>query len=49
MINYTLRLQSIQKKLSNIQKNRTVYFCIDEPAPSYKCIRGRGEVKIYEI
>ncbi len=36
------------KKISNIRKNNTVYFCIDEPNPPYKGVRGKGEVAIHE-
>ena len=35
------------KKLSNLQKDKIVYFCVDEPAPPYKGVRGKGEVKIH--
>ena len=36
------------KKFSNIKKNNTVYFCIDEPNPPYKGVRGKGKVTIPE-
>src|SRR4029079_2546558 len=36
------------KKLSNIRKNKTVYFCIDEPNLPYKGVRGKGKVTIRE-
>ncbi len=36
------------KKISNIRKNKIVYFCIDEPNPPYKGVRGKGEVTIHE-
>ena len=36
------------KKMSNIKKNKTVYFCIDEPNIPYKGVRGKGNVKIHE-
>ncbi|MER5175800.1 MAG: pyridoxamine 5'-phosphate oxidase family protein [Candidatus Nitrosocosmicus sp.] len=36
------------KKISNIRKNKTAYFCIDEPNPPYKGVRGKGEVTIHE-
>ena len=36
------------KKMSNIKKNKTVYFCIDEPNLPYKGVRGKGNVKIHE-
>ncbi len=36
------------KKSSNINKNNTIYFCIDEPNPPYKGVRGKGSVKIHK-
>ena len=36
------------KKISNIRKNKTVYFCIDEPNLPYKGVRGKGKVTIHE-
>jgi uncharacterized pyridoxamine 5'-phosphate oxidase family protein len=36
------------KKISNLGENKTVYFCIDEPNPPYKGVRGKGEVTIHK-
>ena len=36
------------KKTSNLRKNEIVYFCIDDPTPPYKGVRGKGGVKIHE-
>ncbi len=36
------------KKMSNIRKNKTIYFCIDEPTLPYKGVRGKGNVIIHE-
>jgi general stress protein 26 len=36
------------KKTSNLRKNESVYFCIDDPTPPYKGVRGKGGVKIHE-
>ena len=36
------------KKTSNLRKNEIVYFCIDDPTPPYKGVRGKGDVKIHE-
>jgi general stress protein 26 len=36
------------KKTYNLQKNGYVYFCIDDPNPPYKGVRGKGTVKIHE-
>jgi general stress protein 26 len=35
------------KKTSNLRKNEIVYFCIDDPNPPYKGVRGKGNVKIH--
>ncbi len=36
------------KKVHNLRKNENVYFCIDDPNPPYKGVRGKGSVKIHE-
>jgi len=36
------------KKTYNLRKKEDVYFCIDEPNPPYKGVRGKGTVKIHE-
>jgi general stress protein 26 len=36
------------KKTYNLRKNENVYFCIDDPSPPYKGVRGKGNVKIHE-
>lgn len=36
------------KKTYNLRKNENVYFCIDDPNPPYKGVRGKGTVKIHE-
>jgi general stress protein 26 len=36
------------KKTHNLRKNGKVYFCIDDPIPPYKGVRGKGTVKIHE-
>jgi general stress protein 26 len=36
------------KKTSNLRKNEIAYFCIDDPNPPYKGVRGKGGVKIHE-
>ncbi len=36
------------KKTANLRKSGNVYFCIDEPNPPYKGVRGKGNVKIHE-
>jgi len=36
------------KKTSNLKKNQMVYFCIDDPNPPYKGVRGKGIARILE-
>ena len=36
------------KKTDNLRKNKNVYFCIDNPNPPYKGVRGKGTVDIHE-
>jgi general stress protein 26 len=36
------------RKIYNLRKNEMIYFCIDDPNPPYKGVRGKGSVKIHE-
>jgi general stress protein 26 len=36
------------KKTNNIRKNQIVYYCVDDPDPPYKGVRGKGTAKILE-
>jgi general stress protein 26 len=36
------------KKVHNLRRNETVYFCVDDPNPPYKSVRGKGTVMIHE-
>jgi general stress protein 26 len=36
------------KKTHNLRKNEMVYFCIDDPNPPYKGVRGKGSARIQE-
>jgi nitroimidazol reductase NimA-like FMN-containing flavoprotein (pyridoxamine 5'-phosphate oxidase superfamily) len=36
------------KKMSNVRKNNSVYFCVDEPNLPYRGVRGKGEARIHE-
>jgi general stress protein 26 len=36
------------KKTDNLRKNKNIYFCIDDPTPPYKGVRGKGTVTIHE-
>ena len=38
----------LSKKADNIRKNMNIYFCIDDPNPPYKGVKGRGNCKIYD-
>lgn len=35
------------KKMENLTRNDTIYFCVDDPAPPYKGVRGKGKVKVF--
>jgi general stress protein 26 len=36
------------KKIDNLRGKKNIYFCIDDPNPPYKGVRGKGSVKIHE-
>jgi general stress protein 26 len=36
------------KKISSLRKNNVIAYCIDDPTPPYKGVRGKGKVKIHE-
>jgi general stress protein 26 len=36
------------KKVHNLKSNELIYFCVDDPAPPYKGVRGKGTVIISE-
>jgi len=36
------------KKKENLDRNNLVYYCVDDPNPPYKGVRGKGKVKIHE-
>jgi general stress protein 26 len=36
------------KKIENLNTRNTVYYCIDDPNPPYKGVRGKGKVKMHE-
>lgn len=35
------------KKMENLTRNDTIYFCVDDPLPPYKGVRGKGKVKVF--
>ena len=35
------------KKMENLSRNNTIYFCIDDPSPPYKGVRGKGNVEVH--
>jgi hypothetical protein len=38
------------KKIENISRNDTIYFCVDNLSPPHKGVRGKGNVKVfYEV
>jgi uncharacterized protein YhbP (UPF0306 family) len=36
------------KKIENLKIKNIVYYCVDDPNPQYKGVRGKGKVKIHE-
>ena len=36
------------KKTENMNRTNIVYYCVDDPNPPYKGVRGKGKVKIHE-
>ena len=36
------------KKTHNLSRNERVYFCVDDPNPPYKGVRGKGTARILE-
>jgi general stress protein 26 len=36
------------KKVSNLRKNNVIAYCIDDPIPPFKGVRGKGIVKIHQ-
>lgn len=38
------------KKMENVSRNNTIYFCVDDPSPPHRGVRGKGNVKIsYDV
>ena len=35
------------KKMENLSRNETIYFCIDDPSPPYKGVRGKGSAEVH--
>jgi general stress protein 26 len=36
------------KKTRNLSRKKTIYFCVDDPNPPYKGVRGKGTARILE-
>jgi hemolysin-activating ACP:hemolysin acyltransferase len=36
------------KKKENLSRRNIIYYCVDDPNPPYKGVRGKGKVKIHE-
>jgi general stress protein 26 len=36
------------RKTENMDTNNIIYYCVDDPNPPYKGVRGKGKVKIHE-
>ena len=46
--NIYIAISKHSKKVSNLKKNLYIYFCIDDPNPPYKGVRGKGNASISE-
>ena len=46
--NISIATSKNSKKVRNLKKNTSVYFCIDDPNPPYKGVRGRGNASVDE-
>ena len=42
-----IETSKVSKKIDNLRKNNNLYFCIDDPNPPYKGIKGRGICRIH--
>lgn len=38
----------LSKKTENLRKDKNIYFCIDDPNPPYKGVKGKGICKIHD-
>jgi hypothetical protein len=45
---YILKPLRLSKKTDNLRKNKNLYFCIDDPNPPYKGVKGRGTGRIHD-
>jgi general stress protein 26 len=36
------------QKIKNLNGNSIIYYCVDDPDPPYKGVRGKGKIKIHE-
>ena len=46
--NIYLATSKHSKKIINLKRNPLIYFCIDDPNPPYKGVRGKGKARINE-
>jgi general stress protein 26 len=45
---FYVETSKMSKKVTNLNRNNMVYYCVDEPNPPYKGVRGKGDVIIHE-
>jgi hypothetical protein len=38
----------LERKVQNLRRKNIISYCIDDPKPPYKGVRGKGKVKIHE-
>src|SRR5215218_6202775 len=45
---FYIETSKYSKKKKNLENNKLIYFCVDEPYIPYKGVRGKAEIKIHE-
>jgi len=46
--NFYIETSKNSKKKENLSTRNIIYYCVDDPNPPYKGVRGKGKVKIHE-
>jgi general stress protein 26 len=46
---YNIETSKKSMKTENLNRNNTAYYCVDDPNPPYKGVRGKGKVKIHDV
>ena len=43
-----IETSKLSKKANNLRRNNNIYFCLDDPSPPYKGVKGRGICTIHD-